>query len=1313
MSFEQVYRIDFQKRRIIAIFLYLHIFSLFLIIILAVKNLFVDASLQSRRPIFLPSKPCDKPCYNGGSCIDGKCQCSYGWTGNQCENCRGRVKKKLSSFIRNGSITDGPNNYSASAGCIWVIQNEAKDSTLLLRFDEFMTECCWDLLYVYDGDGVYENLLGVFSGSLAGKEIVARSGQAIIYFASDLAFNLPGFNISYHSDTCLMNCSENGICTNGICNCNHGFSGKRCEHQICLPSMNDQSGPCKNQAVCNHGKCECTKHTHGDYCQELVLNPVWDVVFTHHSDLFQPRASHKTILIEHELWIYGGLTLNSLQMSSDFVVYNAFDKKFRIIKGQNTANPLPRYDHSIIQYKQKIYLFGGVINYNEITNEFWEFDLQTSVWTQLYIHNNSANAYPIAIAGHTVHLVGDEMHVLFGYNPYQGYVYTPQIYSFETGKWRRGAVDPTILGRFGHSSALYTEPNNEIGILVYGGYNAPVNSYTYSISDELLLYYPEKQSWINLGNYGIPLFRHTAAVLDGVMLLIGGNSHNESSASKKKDCYSDQILAFDTICKRWLKIYSKEFPSIARYGHDSFVHKGKLFVIGGFNSEMLNDVIKFTPAECDNQATNEEECERLANGVRCVFHNKSCTKRLPNTSMQQPFISIVKGESQIGFNQQQYCFSHLNEKDASSSESRACNLITDCTNCLQEKGCGWCENSQTCLGSYTNCADGLLTDPSLCPISSKQRRKETKLRHCNLATNCFSCHLLPHCTWFAIDTKHVCVSLTDRELLIEEHNRMQSEHITIVPTMDDTIGSTINAIAQPLSTIVPALPQDMIIVSSNSETQQNTTCPIPCFLKQNCQMCIESQCMWCPSTRRCVSMDTYMISFPYGQCQSWATAANTNYACQMNLFECERQKTCSDCQSIGPRCGWCDDGSGTGTGKCIEGTVSGPLKNTCSNEQWFFTGEPECQCNGHSNCTDNATHHRSRCTKCQDRTRGEHCEQCEQGYYGDPRNGGTCQECQCNGQATLCNSFNGDCYCSTKGVIGPKCDKCEPKYIGDPRNGGTCIYELAIDFIFTFKLDSDDIRDKYVNQINFFSIPYKRDTDVQFTITCEGDSGAKVTINLTSQPQEGRPQHVKHLMADQLCTSAGIKRSYSASDPAFLFGTETNTTFYVRVADFSTPIKIQISFAQSLPINWILFFVIFAACFIVLLVVAGLIWIIKMRIEWYRNIRRRHDEIEEMASRPFASIQLDLNSDTQNLQIEPCAVEPCANYQAGMYTVIVRLPTGGLPYTPYGTSGLAVASALCYLTPAQLALLQPPDILGKQRNRKSAFKRFMPFIRSS
>jgi hypothetical protein len=98
-----------------------------------------------------------------------------------------------------------------------------------------------------------KNILLNFSGNLQGREVLAKSGQAIVYFASDLAFNLPGFNISYYwnnekgnNNICLSNCSGNGRCnSNGICICNEGFNGEACEHQRCLSSMDGQIGPCK------------------------------------------------------------------------------------------------------------------------------------------------------------------------------------------------------------------------------------------------------------------------------------------------------------------------------------------------------------------------------------------------------------------------------------------------------------------------------------------------------------------------------------------------------------------------------------------------------------------------------------------------------------------------------------------------------------------------------------------------------------------------------------------------------------------------------------------------------------------------------------------------------------------------------------------------------------------------------------------------------------------------------------------------------------------------------------------------------------
>lgn len=401
-------------------------------------------------------------------------------------------------------------------------------------------------------------------------------------------------------------------------------------------------------------------------------------------------------------------------------------------------------------------------------------------------------------------------------------------------------------------------------------------------------------------------------------------------------------------------------------------------------------------------------------------------------------------------------------------------------------------------------------------------------------------------------------------LLIEQYNRIQSERI-----------ASLAHSSQPSSSIT-----DFRHIQPFTG---NSSCPVPCSNLTDCTGCTQRNCMWCPSTRRCVSMDTYIISFPYGQCESWITQANSNnnHACQLDPYDCSLQKTCDECQQIGPRCGWCDNGQGTGVGECIAGSSDGPFDpRACRNpKSWFFDGKPECDCNGHSVCNNasmaTTLYSGKECSTCDDHTEGEHCERCTEGYYGDPRNGGNCTECQCNGQAYSCDNENGDCYCTTKGVTGPKCDKCDQKYDGDPTKSKPCSYKLAIDFIFTFKLDNNEDKDRYVNQINFYAIPFKDDTDVQFSISCDGEHDAMVEVNKTKTESPGELVSTKIL--NQPCDAHGFKRTWLAHDRNFPFGTSANTTFFVTVYNFTTPIKIQISFAQSPPINWVLFFVIFAA----------------------------------------------------------------------------------------------------------------------------------------
>lgn len=248
----------------------------------------------------------------------------------------------------------------------------------------------------------------------------------------------------------------------------------------------------------------------------------------------------------------------------------------------------------------------------------------------------------------------------------------------------------------------------------------------------------------------------------------------------------------------------------------------------------------------------------------------------------------------------------------------------------------------------------------------------------------------------------------------------------------------------------------------------------------------------------------------------------TTHSYKCSALSCTDIQSCDKCLK-NPQCGWCDNGSGTGVGVCLEGASRGPfataLNNTttsvarilepkrCLSANWHFSTCPACDCNGHAEChplPPGAPAARPpTCKKCHHRTEGEHCERCVEGFYGNPVNGGSCLACSCGGHSELCSRETGKCSCTTKGITGHHCEKCDEtnNYVGNPTGdlhdgfgggGSSCFYNLSTSYSYTFNMSKPD--DQFYTRINFMNMPLSSEIDIEFTVTCQESALVNISV---------------------------------------------------------------------------------------------------------------------------------------------------------------------------------------------------------------------------
>ncbi|RUS90476.1 hypothetical protein EGW08_001744 [Elysia chlorotica] len=849
-----------------------------------------------------------------GNCIDGTCVCFQGFRGSNCNECYGRVRLQSG---KSGIIYDGAANYEKDLTCSWLLDAGEDGMRVQFEFNSFSTECTWDHIYIHNGDSSFAPLVGAFSGHMGNASLKPHlkfklNGRYVfIHLYSDAAYTLPGFNISYWFDDCDLECSDNAVCNNSICECKPGWSGQHCENfdEGCLFD-------CSQNGTCRQGKCQCDAGYRGwlfFIYKSFYLKTIWMVRNKLH-------ALHSNTNVMLLFFFFRYILANKTWM--------------KVKESESGSNPWPRYSHTVVFHRGYFYLFGGVSK-GEVKADLWAFDVSTKAWSELI-------QSPRDVAGHTSHVVNSKMVVIFGYSSNYSYSNKVMEYNFATGKWT--VVETTgalILGGYGHASVYDSQRDK---IYISGGYYSRSSS-TYNLTDRLYQYDPIKKDWFILNNSRSPRYLHSATMINGLMVTFGGSMHNNSQSVKRAKCSDSDFMVYDRGKILWRQRFSAIIARIVLFLKNICNSFSEIYIFGGFNSVLKNDLYRILPGNCSFYM-EKEKCEQSLPGVKCAWNAGHCEM-------------VQQGQKKC------------DHQDLNAQ----CSGYNTCTSCLSSSLCLWCNNACTSTrADPENCSKDLrlkINASWKCYIIVVEKLEEamkfkvlfffllpeyTKELHtmsqgCDLPCSAYSA--CSNCT------EAQCMWCSNPRQCIDTNSYVASFHYG--QCMD--------------------------------WTTSKDTCKGWCHKKSDCNQqksCTECQanpkCGWCNDRANTgvglcfdgsmtgpISQTTYGYTVDTSICPSERWFFNECPKCQ-----CNGHSTCNNGTSI---CKSCDP------------PTTGPQCQFCSNG---YYGKPHhgasckaCFCNNQADTCDHVT------GACFCRTRGVigmNCSSCDEKnkYTGNPKNGGTC-----------------------------------------------------------------------------------------------------------------------------------------------------------------------------------------------------------------------------------------------------------------------------------------------------------------------------------
>ena len=268
------------------------------------------------------------------------------------------------------------------------------------------------------------------------------------------------------------------------------------------------------------------------------------------------RTSHGAVMEGDNMWVVGGEFLHRAPSNSMVTRWSMITGDWTQVGASSSKNPSERYGHSVVIHNGKLFMYGGVMRSGHVSKELWSYDISSREWRREVPKTGRSLgglSGELHSAGHTATVVQNRMIVIFGHSPQYGYLDTVQEYHFGNKEWSiletRGYP---VKGGYGHSAVLDEFTNL---IFVYGGYIS-MSSSVAQLSNNLYSFEHQKGEWKMLAASPSYRYLHSASIVQGLMLVFGGNTHNDTQYSQGAKCYSREFLAYDVLCDTWSSLDS-------------------------------------------------------------------------------------------------------------------------------------------------------------------------------------------------------------------------------------------------------------------------------------------------------------------------------------------------------------------------------------------------------------------------------------------------------------------------------------------------------------------------------------------------------------------------------------------------------------------------------------------------------------------------------------------------------------------------------------------------------------------------------------